>query len=106
MGGDLGGKGATVPPKFEVRPMNSSLPVFHRNTIYHKKCPHPSQGILVIAFRSRKSAFHRSTTKKMFSECSEISLEKFKNKKLLDAEFFGPPKPRAKSLPMPTCTVP
>src|SRR6218665_4060969 len=54
-----------VPPKFEVRPMNSSPPVFHRNTLYHKKCPHPSQGILVIAFRSRKSTFHRKMTKKI-----------------------------------------
>jgi len=28
MGGDLGGKGGTVPPKFEVRPMNSSPQYF------------------------------------------------------------------------------
>src|SRR6218665_1432583 len=63
MGGDLGRKRGTVPPKFDspcLRP-----PIFRRNTLYHNKSPYP----ILLKLHFRQSTFHRSidemTTKKI-----------------------------------------
>src|SRR6218665_2393388 len=80
MGGDLGRKRGTVPPKFDspcLRP-----PIFRRNTLYHKKCPYP----ILLKLHFRQSTFHRSidemTTKKVIKNSGY--------------EYFWSPKPRAK----------
>src|SRR6218665_1659817 len=108
MGGDLGRKRGTVPPKFDspcLRP-----PIFRRNTLYHKKCPYP----ILLKLHFRQSTFHQSidemTTKKVIKNFGwknrslglKKVIQKFGsyNKKILDTNIFGPPNPGPSSPPM------
>src|SRR6218665_312235 len=88
MGGDLGRKRGTVPPKFDSQCLRP--PIFRRNTLYHKKCPYP----ILLKLHFRQSTFHRSidemTTKKVIRKFGS------KNKINCGFEYFWSPKPRAK----------